>query len=76
MEPNRFLNREEANRRGTETTRTAVRFFFYFFETKRTQTNREIPGFQTYALPLKSHRVFASSLQNESTNCTWLLDQS
>ena len=39
IEPNRFLNREEPNRRGTDTTRTALRFFFTFLkpnEPKRT----------------------------------------
>ena len=39
MEPNRFLNREEANRHGTDTTRTTVRFCFTFLkpnEPKRT----------------------------------------
>ena len=38
-EPNRFLNRKEPNRRGTDTTRTALRFFFTFLkpnEPKRT----------------------------------------
>ena len=39
IEPNRFLNREEPNRRGTDTTRTALRFCFTFLkpnEPKRT----------------------------------------
>ena len=39
LEPNRFLNRKEPNRRGTDTTRTALRFFFTFLkpnEPKRT----------------------------------------
>ena len=39
IEPDRFLNREEPNRRGTDTTRTALRFFFTFLkpnEPKRT----------------------------------------
>ena len=49
MEPSRFLNREDPNRRGTDTTRTCD-VLFYFFETKRTQTNREIPEGSQFGL--------------------------
>ena len=45
IEPNRFLNREEPNRRGTDTTRTALRFFSPFLkpnEPKRTAGSLQI----------------------------------
>ena len=46
IEPNRFLNREEPNRRGTDTTRTALRFFFTFL--KPNEPKRTAGSLKTY----------------------------
>ena len=43
LEPNRLKNREEPNRRGTDTNTNRFEVLFQFLETKRTQTNPNEP---------------------------------
>ena len=64
IEPNRFLNREEPNRRGTDTTRTALRFFFTFLkpnEPKRTA------GSLLQRSGIKRSRLESPGLSHEKT---------
>ena len=58
LEPNRFLNRKEPNRRGTDTTRTALRFFFTFLkpnEPKRTAGSLDLIGIDSSGMIGDSH---------------------
>ena len=78
IEPNRFLNREEPNRRGTDTTRTALRFFFTFLkpnEPKRTAGSLHLCQCQTnivYTTIVKGQRQHAGQVMYNEVMHAWV----